>query len=91
MEEHLLRLEGKIDKIQKRIASVDVTLAAQAEQLAGHIRRTEIAEERLDHHDVELAPLQKHVHHVEGGLKLLGLISVLAGIAGTVAALLSYL
>lgn len=90
MDEHLVtRLESKIDSIQERIASVDVTLAVQAEQLSGHIRRTEIAEKRLDSIDNQLEPIQKHVNHVEGALKFVGIISLVLGIVAGVMSLIN--
>jgi len=91
VEEHISRFEGKLDQIHEQITLVNVTLAVQAEQLTNHIRRTEIAEKRLDEIESEVKPIQKHVLHVEGAIKLLGIVATLLGIATAVAGLISYL
>ena len=63
----------KLIKIDSRLSSVDITLAKQHEQLAEHMRRTALAEESIKY-------VNRHVNMVEGGLKILGLISILIGI-----------
>lgn len=75
------KLDSKIDSTNDRLNSMDKTLVKQEENLKEHMRRTAILEEGLK-------PVQKHVTRVEGALKLLGVISVLVGIAAGVAKLL---
>ena len=84
MDHQLDKLEGKLDRLDEHLSRIDVTLAVQAEQLATHIKRTELAEENLDLLRKELKPVQSHVLRVEGGLKLLGIISVIAAIASSI-------
>lgn len=67
------KLDIKIDKIQDRLTSIDVTLAAQHESLKLHIKRTNLLEQKL-------RPVEDHVTVVHGVLKLLGLATVLLGI-----------
>jgi hypothetical protein len=67
------RILDKLDKLDSHLDNVDKTLVRQEEQLANHIRRTELLEEALQ-------PIQKHVSMVEGALKFLGVISVAVGI-----------
>lgn len=76
----LNRILNKIDHIDERINSVDVTLAAQEQNLAHHMRRTELAEKSIEILAAEMKPIRKHVGHVEGGFKVIGGISILMGI-----------
>lgn len=71
--EKLDKLDSKVDRLDGRLDSVDKTLAVNTEQLAGHMRRTELLE-------ADLKPIKKHVGHVEGGMKLLGVVAVIVGI-----------
>lgn len=80
-DDKLNRIEDKIDTIVAHTASIDVTLAKQHEQLAYHIKRTNLIEEQLE-------PIKKHVNMVHGALKLIGVLSVLASIAEVVFKLL---
>jgi len=52
-------------------------LARIEENLKDHIRRTELLE-------VALTPLKKHVYWMEGGLKVLGILALMAGMVLTV-------
>lgn len=67
------KLESKIDIISEKITNIDVTLGKQSVILDEHIRRTNILEEKL-------APVEKHVHMVNGALKLIGFIALFVGI-----------
>ena len=67
--------DDKLVKIYERLNSIDTTLAAQHVSLREHIRRTEILEEKLQ-------PVEKHVAMVDGALKLLGVIGIVAAIVG---------
>lgn len=64
---------AKLDKLDDRLDSVDKTLVKQEANLGEHMRRTALLEE-------DLKPIKKHVGHVEGGLKLLGILSLILGI-----------
>ena len=69
----LAKLDKKIDKLDSRLDHVDITLIKQEAQLAEHIRRTNILEQKLE-------PVEKHVTMVNGVLKFIGLLAVIAGI-----------
>lgn len=69
----LEKLFDKVESVDKRLDNVDVTLAKQNEQLTEHIRRTAIAEENIKH-------INKHVSFVEGGLKAIGVLSMILGL-----------
>lgn len=71
---HLIeRVLDKVEVVDKRIDNIDVTLAKQHEQLAIHIKRTEQNEAQIKH-------INRHVHMVEGALKLFGVLSVVLGL-----------
>ena len=59
----------KLDQLDSRLDSIDVTLARQEENLKEHMRRTDLLEN-------EMRPIQKHVAQWEGGLKILGFVSI---------------
>lgn len=69
----LLRIENKIDKISDHISSIDITISKQHVSLQDHIRRTELLEEKLQ-------PVERHVNMVNGAVKLILVISAIAGI-----------
>jgi archaellum component FlaC len=83
-DESLTRIENKLDKVQDKIGAIDVTLASQHVSLVEHIRRTELLEK-------DVAPIKKHVAMVHGGLKLVGLISLIAGIVQGAVSILAFL
>lgn len=71
---HLIeRVLDKVEVVDKRIDNIDVTLAKQHEQLVIHIKRTEQNEAQIKH-------INRHVHMVEGALKLFGVLSVVLGL-----------
>lgn len=79
-DERLERLEEKADKTLNQISNINVTLAEQHKQLEYHIYRTTLVEEHLKVLETELKPVQKHVTHMNGVLKLIGVLASLAGI-----------
>lgn len=84
IDERIIRIEDKIDKVVEHIGSIDVTLGKQHVSLCEHIRRTELLEQ-------EVEPIKKHVAMVSGVIKLvLILASVGAGIEGVIS-LLNYI
>jgi hypothetical protein len=70
---HIERLEGKVDKLDERLDSIDKTLAAQHVSLDIHIKRSDALEALVQ-------PIQKHVSMVEGALKLVGVVATIAGL-----------
>lgn len=67
------RLEDKIDKIVENVSEINVTLGKQATILDEHVRRSTNLEDRVE-------PLEKHMHMVQGVIKLLGLLGIFAAI-----------
>jgi archaellum component FlaC len=66
-------VDQKLDKILNDVGEIKVVQAAQHVTLQEHIRRTELLEE-------DIKPIKKHVNMVEGALKFIGLMGILAGI-----------
>ncbi len=72
-DKRLERMEVKLDDISDHLSSIDVTLGAQHVSLRDHIRRTALLEK-------EIIPIKRHVNMVDGALKLLGIMAVIATI-----------
>lgn len=70
-------LKNDIKEIQKSINSIDITLAKQNASLEEHIRRTEILESKI-------TPVEVHVHMVNGVLKFIGVLALIAGFAASI-------
>lgn len=82
---------AKLDKIESGLLELNITLVEQGKDLKYHIKRSdqadaaikllseelEAGEERIN---VKIEPIQRHVHMVEGIMKFIGLIALLAGI-----------
>ncbi len=69
----LKRIDQKLDKIDEAVSRIDVTLAVNTEVLKEHTKRS-------DRLEAIVLPLQKKVNYVEGALKALGIVAMLAGI-----------
>lgn len=72
-DEKLDRIIDRIDEIREDIADMKVDLAT-------HILRTRIAEENIEILRSELKPVEKHVERMNGGIKLLSAILVVAAV-----------
>jgi cob(I)alamin adenosyltransferase len=75
-----VKTDEKLDKIVEDISEIKVTLAGQAADIKYHIKRTDLAEEHLRKLEDELKPVQKHVEQLNGILKAVGGLAVLASI-----------
>ena len=89
MHDQLMAIYNDLDS---RLDSVEKVLILQEENLKVHMKRSENLEELLDRHKEEyktdqketaneIKPLRTHVNMVEGGLKLLGGISIHVGVS----------
>lgn len=78
MEDRFNRLEEKLDGINERLGNIDQTLVRQEKNLELHMYRTDLNEKAVAKMSTALEPLQRHVGHIEGGLKLLGIISLVS-------------
>ena len=66
-------ISSDLKEINKNIREIDLTLVKQEQQLAEHIRRTNLLEEKMK-------PLESHVNHMQAGFKLLAFGSLIIGI-----------
>lgn len=71
------RIEKKIDDLSEHLGSIDKVLAAQHVTLKDHIRRTAALEKKLE-------PVEKHVSTIEGAVKLITLLGIVATIISTI-------
>lgn len=85
------RQESKLDAIAQDISDIKITLVKQEENIAHHIYRTDLAEKNIEALRTDLKPVETHVKHVEGGLKVLGILSVVATIAAGVVKVIQFL
>ena len=68
---------SKLDKIAEDIGEIKVTLAEQKIILENHIARTEALEEIVE-------PIKKHVEGINGVVKALKILALIATIIGTI-------
>lgn len=66
-------LDSKLDKTNEKIHGIDITLVRNTESLEEHMRRTELLEK-------DIQPIKRHVHMLEGGLKLFGVLSLISSL-----------
>jgi hypothetical protein len=71
---------NKLDKINDKIDTIAQTQAVQAKDIEHHIKRTDIAEDRLELLEDTLNPIKNHVNSVKWGIKivLMGAVLLLA-------------
>lgn len=87
VEDLIIRLSDKIDKnheaSDKRLNNIEIIMSNQQANLELHMKRSDTLEALYNNiKEKELEPLQLHKARVEGGLKLLGIISLLLSIVG---------
>jgi molecular chaperone DnaK (HSP70) len=75
MKNQLDKIEAKVDIIEEKISSIDVTLIKQAKDLEHHIYRTELAEQNLKLIRQEMVPVKKHVALMDASLKVIGAVA----------------
>jgi len=83
------RLENKLDHITETIGQINTTLAVNTKQLELHMLRTAQNEVMISKLDAKIEPLKKHAAMVDGGMKLLGFLSLLLGIGAAIVKILS--
>jgi hypothetical protein len=69
----LKRIEDKIDRLDEKLASVNVTLSSQHVVLSDHIRRTELLEAAIE-------PMKERINKVQGVIQFIVFLSVIATI-----------
>lgn len=74
------RVEGKLDRLDERLDGITQVLVKQEEQLAYHIKRTNLLEEKLE-------PIEKHVALMNALAKI---IIALIGVGGVIAGIFKH-
>lgn len=93
------KIDQKIDKILEVLNQQSNTLAKHSvlhekntEDLEKHIKRTDLLEEEIKFRNRELAkdmePIKRHVAHIEGAIKLIGILSMVVGFIASISKLL---
>jgi len=67
----------KLDRIEERLSNIEQHLAVYNEQLAYHIKRTELLEKQVH-------PIKQHVDELRGAGKLIALLALVASILGVI-------
>lgn len=86
IEELILAHSEKTDKqyqdLDRRLDNIEKVMIVQEINLKDHMKRSDNLESIIQAiQDEDLKPLHKHVNTVEGALKLLGILSIVIGIA----------
>lgn len=80
IEGRLEKIESKQDQILDEIVSNKIINERNTASLEQHILRTNLLQEELEIIRAEMKPIEKHITLVTAGLKLLGLISLIASL-----------
>ena len=95
MFRRIARIEKILEEFAKETTSklhdIDKTIVKQEENLKEHMRRTEVAERRLDNIETDLKPIKIHIARLDGVTKFLGLIALLVGIGVGLTKFLSFI
>ena len=78
--ENINKILDKVDAINKHLSSIDITLVKQHASLEIHMARTTTNEKLIELILKDMEPIKKHVNHLEGGVKLLGLTVLIIGV-----------
>lgn len=70
----MTRIEDKLEKIEGHIGTQAVTLERLTVSVEEHVRRTNLLESKVE-------PLEKHVSMMNGALRLISILGVVAAIA----------
>lgn len=79
------KIDTKLDKVDERLNSIDVTLVKQESSLEHHIFRTGLAEEQLELLRADIKPLKKRHELMNGVFRIIGVaatgLGLLIGVA----------
>lgn len=74
------RIFEKLEKLDERLNSIDKTLERNTVSLEFHVMRTNQNEKLIEALKADLVPVEKHVQYMHGAFKLLGVITLVAGL-----------
>jgi hypothetical protein len=88
LRDEVAAIHAKLDRMQEHGARVDVTLTAQAKDIAHHIKRTDLLEEQVRASADAMKPVQEHVARVKNvGWFMAGILGVSATVLGLIEAI----
>lgn len=77
-QELLLKIDTKIDEIKEKLNDHEIILNKQQNNIEEHMRRTDIAEERLENFEKEVKPILEGISGLKTLAKVISFVSVLA-------------
>lgn len=77
-QELLLKIDTKIDEIKEKLNDHEIILTKQQNNIEEHMRRTDIAEERLENFEKEVKPILEGISGLKTLAKVISFVSVLA-------------
>lgn len=83
------KIDRKFDHVETRLDSMDKTLVKNTENLAEHMRRTDLLETAQTNMSADIEKIKKPFIVAWGIGKIIGFISVLVGIAVGIAKIIS--
>lgn len=75
-----MNTDQKLDNLAADIGEIKQSQLAMQKDIAHHIYRTDLAEQNITLLRGEVEPIKRHVDMVSGALKLIGMVSVGAGL-----------
>lgn len=72
-------LFNKLESIDKNVDQINIILAVQAEQLATHIKRSDNLEKYVNLLEQDLSSIKQKVNYVDGFVKIIVTLGILAG------------
>ncbi len=76
-QELLLKIDAKIDEIKEKLNDHEIILIKQQANIEEHIRRTDVAEERLENFEKEVKPILEGISGLKTVAKIVSFVSVL--------------
>lgn len=74
------RIFEKLEKLDERLNSIDKTLERNTTSLEYHVMRTNQNEKLIEALKADLKPVEVHVQYMHGAFKLLGVLTLIAGL-----------
>ena len=76
----MTEIHDKLDRMIETLSEIKVTQATQAVDLAHHIKRTDLLEERVEQVRAEIKPVVDHVTGLRFMVRLLGIAATVVAI-----------
>jgi tetrahydromethanopterin S-methyltransferase subunit G len=80
LKERMDRIEDKVDGVRDYCTSIDKTLVRNTADIAEHIRRTHLLEERVEQVAKDTSKVKSHVNRVNGIIWFVGFVGTILGV-----------